>query len=131
MVTLSLTATVSVADGPMLPLGTDLEADSYVVADLTLGAAGSGSESQEVALLPDGGAMTLLAIRATSGGDLVTVTVTPSNGGTDGDDLTVDGVLVVANAGVLEALVAGGPRTVTIENTGAAETRVSVLATLD
>ncbi|KUG57432.1 hypothetical protein AVL62_13490 [Serinicoccus chungangensis] len=115
----------------MLPLGTDLEADSYVVADLTLGAAGSGSESQEAALLPAGGTMTLLAIRATTQAGLATVTVTPSNGGTDGDDLTVDGVLVVANGGVLEALVAGGPRTVTIENTEATEATVSVLATLD
>lgn len=131
MVTLSLSATVSVADGPMLPLGTTLEADSYAVASATLGGTGSGAETAEVALLPGGGTMSLLAVRATSEGQLASVTLTPSNGGTDGDDLSVEGVLVVANAGVLAALVAGGPRTLTITNAEATPVDVTVLGVLD
>ncbi len=131
MVTVSVSATVSVADGPMLPVGGQVQADSYTVADVTLGAAGSGTESAEVALLPGAGTVTLLAVRALSGGAPAALTLTPSNGATDGDALSVAGVLLVANASVLEALVAGGPRTITVTNTEAAETTVEVISCLD
>jgi len=59
------------------------------------------------------------------------VTVTPTNGGTDGDDLTVDGALLVANASVLAGLVAGGPRTLTVTNTETTPASVEIVACLD
>lgn len=130
MVTVSVSATVSVAGGPQLPVDATLDPESYVVASVTLGAAGSGTESDEVPLLPDGGTMTALALRALADGAPATVVVTPSNGAADGDALTVEGVLLVAHAGVLEALVAGGPRTVTVENAEATEVTVDVIACL-
>jgi hypothetical protein len=131
MVAVSVSATVSVADGPLLPVNTKLSADSYSVANVTLGPAGSGTETEEIPLLPGAGTVTLLAVRATSGSAPAAVTVTPTNGATDGDPIDVAGVLLVANAGVLEALVAGGPRTVTITNVAAAATVVDVIACLD
>lgn len=131
MVTVSVSATVSVADGPMLPVGGQVQADSYAVADVTLGAVGSGDESAEIALLPGAGTVTLLAVRALSAGAPAGLTLTPSNGATDGDDVEVSGVLLVANASVLEALVTGGPRTITVTNTESAETAVQVIGALD
>lgn len=131
MVTVSVSATVSVDDGPMLPVGGEVEADSYAVAHLVLGATGSGEESAEVPLLPTSGSVTLLALRAVADGAAAAVTVTPANGATDGDDLDVAGVLLVTNASVLAGLVAGGPRTLKLENTGAAAATVDVIACLD
>jgi len=55
----------------------------------------------------------------------------PSNGATAGDDLTVEGSLLVANASVLAGLVAGGPRTLTVTNTETTPTHVEVLACLE
>lgn len=131
MVTVSVSATVSVADGPVLPVGGQVLADSYAVAEVTLGAVGSGTESAEIALLPGAGTVTLLALRAFADASPATLTVIPSNGATDGDQLDVAGVLLVANASVLEALVAGGPRTLTVTNTEAAEAAVQVVSCLD
>ncbi|MGW5241060.1 hypothetical protein ACWEOW_19175 [Monashia sp. NPDC004114] len=132
MVQVSVSATVSVHDGPMLPVGAELEPDSYVVSGADLDASGGADDSAEIALLPTTGNVALLAISCTSAdGSLATVTVTPSNGGTDGDALTVEGSLLVANASVLTALVAGGPRTITVTNTETVPVSVQVVACLD
>jgi hypothetical protein len=132
MVQVSVSATVSVHDGPMLPVGAELEPDSYVVSGADLDAAGGTDDSAEIALLPTTGAVALLALSATGAdGGAATVTVTPSNGATDGDDLTVEGSLLVANASVLAGLVAGGPRTLTVTNTETTPTHVEVVACLE
>ena len=132
MVQVSVSATVSVHDGPMLPVGAELQPDSYVVSGADLDASGGADDSAEIALLPTTGAVALLALSCTGAdGGPATVTVTPANGATTGDDLTVEGSLLVANASVLAGLVAGGPRTLTVKNTETTTTRVEVIACLD
>jgi hypothetical protein len=132
MVQVSVSATVSVHDGPMLPVGAELQPDSYVVAEADLDASGGADDSAEIALLPTSGTVALLAMSCT-GADAgaATVTVTPANGATTGDDLTVEGSLLVANASVLAGLVAGGPRTLTVTNTETTPTHVEIVACLD
>jgi len=132
MVQVSVSATVSIHDGPMLPVGTQLQPDSYVVSGADLDASGGADDSAEIALLPTSGAVALLALSCTGAdGGPATVTVTPANGATTGDDLTVEGSLLVANASVLSGLVAGGPRTLTVTNTETTATHVEVVACLE
>ena len=132
MVQVSVSATVSVEGGPMLPVGLEAEPDSYVVSGAELDAAGGADASAEIPLLPDSGTVTLLAISSRGAdGSPATVTVTPTNGATDGDDLTVDGALLVANASVLAGLVSGGPRTLTVTNTETTPATVEIVACLD
>lgn len=132
MVQVSVSATVSVADGPILPVGSELKPDSYVVADAELDPVGGPNVTVEVSLLPLTGTVSLLAVSArASDGTPATVTLTPSNDGTDGADLTVEGSLLIANASALAGLVAGGPRTLTLTNTEATATSVDIVACLD
>ncbi len=129
MVQVQVTATVKVAGGPTVPATVSLSPDTYAFGSVHLDAAGGAAEAADVALLPDGGDVSLLAInvRPTSG-DARSVTVVPKHDGDTGDALTVDGSLLVANAGVLAALVTGSPRTLTITNLAAVEVDVDVLA---
>lgn len=132
MVQVSVSATVSVHDGPMLPVGVELQPDSYVVSGADLDASGGADDSAEIALLPTSGAVALLALSCTGAdGGAATVTVTPANGATNGDDLTVEGTLLIANASVLASLVAGGPRTITVTNTETVPVTVQIVACLD
>ena len=128
MVQVTVTASVKVAGGPTVPLGATLEPQSYTFASVTLDATGGTDPEKTVDLLPDGGDVVLLAISA-RGVDSkpASVALTPTNGATDGDELTVVGTLLVANSGVLAALVPGGPRTVTLTNTAAAPVTVDLL----
>jgi hypothetical protein len=133
MVQVSLTALVKVAGGPTWSMASTFTPESYTVASVALDAAAGGTPAEEeVPLLPDDGTVTVLAIRArgAAGAD-AEVTVMPSNGGTDGDELTVSGTLVVANVGVLSALVSGGPRKLTVKNAAADPVTVDVLTCLD
>jgi hypothetical protein len=132
MVQVQFTAQLKVQGGPALVVGATLEPESYTYASITLDAAGGPAESQELPLLPVDGVVLLLAIRSRlADGTLASVTVTPRNGATDGDDIVVDGTFVIAHAGMLTALVAGGPRTLVLTNAGAAPVIVDVLAGLD
>ena len=132
MVQVSVSATVSVTDGPIVPVGAELSPDSYVVAEATLDPAGGANESAELALLPLTGTVTLLALSARAeDGNPATVSITPSNDGTDGPVLEVAGSLLIANASVLAGLVAGGPRTLTVTNIETTATSVEVVACLD
>jgi hypothetical protein len=132
MVQVTVTASVKVAGGPTLPLNSSIEPLTYTFGSLGLDAKGGPNDDLAVDLLPDGGTVTLLGIsaRKASGGPAV-VTLTPSGGGADGDDITVPGTLLVASSGVLAALVAGGPRSVTLANTEAEAVTVDVLTGLD
>jgi len=128
MVQVTVTASVKVAGGPTVPLGATLEPQSYTFASVTLDATGGTDPEKTVDLLPDGGEVVLLAISARGpDGKPSSVALTPSNGATDGDELTVAGTLLVANAGVLAAIVTGGPRTVTLTNATAAAVTVDLL----
>lgn len=128
MVQVSVTASVKVAGGPTITVGTALNPTSYTFAATTLDA---GAE-EELALLPDGGTVTLLALTARAGGGAsAAVAVVPSNGTDDGAEIVVPGTLLVANPGVLAALVDGGPRSLTVRNDGAAAVTVEVLTGLD
>ncbi|MGV8965796.1 MAG: hypothetical protein ACOH2F_05910 [Cellulomonas sp.] len=132
MVQVQLTAQLKVQGGPALAVGSALDPESYTFASVVLDAAGGADAEQDLALLPDAGTVVLLAVNAhLADGKTATVTLTPKHGATSGDALTVDGTLVVAHAGVLGALVAGGPRLVTLTNAGAAPVTVDVLAALE
>ncbi len=132
MVQVQLTAQLKVQGGPTLAVGATLEPEAYTFASITLDAAGGPHATQELPLLPADGDVLLLAVRAhLADGTTASVTVTPRNGATDGDDLVVDGTLVVAHSGVLTALVAGGPRALVLANAGTDPVVVDVLAGLD
>jgi hypothetical protein len=132
MVQVTVTASVKVAGGPTLPLSTSLEPLTYTFGSIALDAAGGPDDNRTIDLLPDGGTVTLLGISArTASGGPAAVTMTPSGGGADGDDIAVTGTLLVPNPGVLAALVAGGPRSVTLTNTEAEPVTVDVLTGLD
>jgi hypothetical protein len=120
MAQVTVTASIKVGGGPTMPLSTTIETLAYTFAAVALDA--------KVDLLPSGGAVTLLGVSArTESGKPATVSLTPSNGATDGTKITVSGSLLVGNAGVLAALVAGGPRSVTLENAGTEAVTVDVL----
>lgn len=133
MVEVSVTASVRVAGGPTVPLGTTLNPESYTFAsvDLDVGA----TTEHELALLPEAGKVVLLALVVKSrGGPAVptgALTVTPVNGTHTGAPLTVDGPLLIANFDVLNALVEGGPRALKVKNTGAAPATIEVFTCLD
>lgn len=130
MVQLTVTASVRVAGGPTLPVSTTLEPQSYTYATVILDATGAGA-SRTIDLLPDGGTVVVLALSAKSGdGNGADVKITPANGAETGDEFVVDGTLVVANPGVLAALVAGGPRTVVVKNEGPTAVTVEILTGL-
>jgi hypothetical protein len=131
MVEVSVTASVKVLGGPTLPVSASLDPDSYTVAALTLGPAGAAEEEQTVALLPEGGTVVLLAVNArTAGGTAATVTLTAKNGSAEAE-LGVIGTLLIANAGVLAALVTDGPRSVTVKNTESDSVTVDIITGLD
>lgn len=132
MVQVQLTAQLKVTGGPTLAVGSTLDPESYTFASVVLDAAGGADAEQDVPLLPDAGTVVLLAVNAhLADGKTATVTVTPKNGATAGDALEVAGTLLVAHAGVLAALVADGPRLLTLTNAGTAPVTVDVLAALD
>ena len=132
MVQVQFTAQLKVQGGPALAVGAMLEPESYTYASVTLDPAGGPDASQELPLLPSEGDVLLLAIRShLADGTSASVTATPRNGTTAGEDLVVDGTFVIAHAGVLAALVAGGPRSLVLANAGASPVIVDVLAGLD
>jgi hypothetical protein len=133
MVEVSVTASVKVAGGPTVPLGTTLNPESYTYASVDLDA--DATTEHQVDLLPIAGTVVLLALvvknPAGPAGPTAAVSVTPVNGAKKGSPLTIDGPLLIANDGVLAALVAGGPRTLTMKNTGAVPVTVEVFTCLD
>jgi hypothetical protein len=128
MVHVTVTASVKVDGGPVVPLGTALDPQSYTFASVALDAAGGTDDELEVDLLPDGGTVMMLGMNVRdAAGKPAAVTVTPMNADPPGADLLVDGTLLVANAGVLKALVGGGPRTVKLKNAGTTAVTVDLL----
>jgi hypothetical protein len=130
--TVTLNAAVRVKGGPTLALGLTLEPESYTVATVIVEA----GESAEVALLPGAGTVALLGLRArtatgANAGRPAAVEVTPQNGTEEGAAFPVLGTLVVANAGVLAALVTQGPRTLGVKNTETEAVELEVLTCLD
>ncbi len=133
MVTITLDAILKVGAGPVLPVGSVLEPDSYSFATVHLAAAGGadGADTFELKLLPADNDVVLLGIRARQDdGGPATVRVTPKNV-EPGTEIEVRGALVVASRGVLAKLVAGGPRTLTLVNKAEVPVTVDVLAALD
>ncbi len=131
MVKCTVQASVAVESGPTLVLNRVLEPDSYAAAQVRLTGSGAGATA-ELPLLPDAGAVVLLAVKVSqANGQPATVTVTPRNGTAAGTALAVTGSLLVSHPGVLAALVDGGPRTLTLANAGSTPIVVDVLAGLD
>jgi hypothetical protein len=132
MVQVTVTASVKVAGGPALTLSTTLDPLAYTFASVALDASGGTNDDEKADLLPNGGTVALLGVSArTISGKPATVTLTPSNGATNGEALTLDGTLLVANAGVLAALVNGGPRSLTLVNTEAEAVTIDLLTAVD
>jgi hypothetical protein len=130
MVHVSLSARVTVAHGPVLPVGVELTPDTYAVSEAALAPQGDAGDAVEIALVPDDVSLSLLAISATetATGKPAPVTVVPAREATDGDAITVDGAFLLANAGVLSRLVADGPQLFKVTNVGATPTSVRLLA---
>jgi hypothetical protein len=128
MVHVTVTASVKVDGGPVVPLGTELDPQSYTYASVALDAAGGTDAEKQVDLLPDGGTVVLLGLSIKDpAGKPAPVVVTPANGATSGEAFDVGGTLLVASPGVLKALVDDGPRSVTLKNEGTAAVTVEVL----
>ncbi|MFM9595520.1 hypothetical protein ACKI1J_24685 [Streptomyces scabiei] len=133
MVEVSVTTSIQVRGGPTLSLGEALEPESYAFASVELPAVGGETAVHKVVLLPDGGAVVLLGLTARFHGDAAPggaaeIAVTPENGAERGEEFAVRGSLVIANEGALRALVAGGPRSLTLKNPGNAPVAVDVLS---
>lgn len=133
MVHVSLSATVTVAGGPVLPVGVELAPHTYTVSDAALAPQGGADDTAEIALVPDNVSLTLLAISATetATGKPAPITVVAAHDTTDGDPVDVDGAFVLANADVLSRLVAGGPQVFKVTNGGATPTSVRLLAAFE
>lgn len=112
MVHVSLSARVTVADGPVPPVGMELTPDTYTVSEAALAPEGDACDAVEIALVPDDVSLTLLAIsaRETATSKPAPVTVVPAHEATDGDAIAVNGAFLLANADVLSRLVTDGPR---------------------
>ncbi|MPV37305.1 hypothetical protein [Georgenia subflava] len=132
MVRVLVTATVKASGGPSLDVGGVLEPESYTFAGQALGPAGGDDDEQVVPLLPDGGAVALLALAARRGdGSAARVQVTPAGPTATGTAFEVDGALFLPGAGVLAALVEGGPRSLTLTNHTDVPVTVEILTGLD
>jgi hypothetical protein len=129
MVQVSVTASVQVAGGPTMALGTTIGPDLYAFASEDVDA----QHDPTVNLLPDGGSVVLFAVNAlTRTGDPASVTITPVHAGhADGPSITVEGSLVVANKDVLAVLMADGPRSVKLHTESADAVTVDVLVGYD
>lgn len=129
MVQVSVSASVAIADGPVLPVGTELDPESYTFTSVALAEAADAGHQQEVSLLPTAGAAVLLAVRArTQSGKRATVTFTPA---TDAPTpLPIDGELLVWGAGAVAAVLPGGLGSLTVSNGGSEPVRVDILACL-
>src|SRR5688500_511045 len=128
MVEVQVTATVKVVGGPTVSVGTSLTPEAYTFARIKLSEAGGAEESAEVPLLPDDGTVSLLAINVRPPqGEPGTITVEPANGTETGEAVEVKGTLLVANSGVLAALVKGGPRSLTLKNLGEQPVDIDIL----
>lgn len=129
MVNLSVTSSVLIEEGPALSLASELEAESYAVATVTLDQGGS----RNVSLLPQDGTPVLLAVRAsTASGGHATVRVRPNpSEAADAEEnwIKVAGTLLINGADVLKGL--GTPRSLGIENIGAEPATVDILSCLD
>lgn len=129
MTKVNVSAWVKVKDGPNLSLGSELEPETVAQSTVVLDAAGGTAPEKTADLLAAGGTAVLVALSAkTADGKPAEITVTPVNGSDEGDPVIVTGSLVVANAGVLGALVNGGPRALTLTNAGAAPVTVEIIA---
>lgn len=130
MVHISLSARVTVADGPVLPVGVELSPDTYTVSEAALAPQGDAGDEVEIALVPDDVSLTLLAITAkeTATSKPAPVTVVPAHEATDGDAIAVDGAFLLANADVLHRLVTDGPQLFKVTNAGTTPTSVRLLA---
>jgi hypothetical protein len=132
MVQVTVTAAVKVAGGPTLSLSSTVEPQSYTFASVSLDPAGGAAPEQTVDLLPDGGTVVLLGVSArTAAGKAATISIKPSHGATDGATFDIDGTLLVATPGVLAALVAGGPRSLSLSNANTGAVTIDLITGLE
>ncbi|MGW1245204.1 hypothetical protein [Streptomyces bobili] len=154
MVTLSVTSSVTTEDGPDLSLASEFEAESCVVATVTL----EPNLTRKVSLLPEPGKPVLLAVQAigVSGPAKVSILFNPperedtqaaasrpadpqvqeaAEGNAAPQDASVEkwievkGALLISGGDVLEGL--GTPRYLSIKNTGTEPAKVRVFSALD
>ncbi|MEZ0449395.1 hypothetical protein [Cellulomonas sp. ICMP 17802] len=121
-------ASLGVPGGPTLPLGTTVEVESYVLATVDLTEAAGSDPDRTVDLLPDGGTVALLAIRAHDAKGKPADVTAELKAGAATASVEVSGSLLVASEDALAAIVATGPRTVVLTNAGTAAITVDVLA---
>ncbi len=143
MVNLSVTSSVMIEDGPALSLSSEIDAESYVAATVTL----EPATDRTMSLLPQEGEPVLLAVRAAgvSGPAVVRILPNPPASETaqgasrpaDGTSqevsedgwITFKGALLISGVDVLKGL--GTPRSLRVENTGTEPAKVDVLICLD
>ncbi|MEU7603597.1 hypothetical protein [Streptomyces sp. NPDC041003] len=124
-----MTSSVMIADGPVFSLAMDLAPESYTVAAVTIDA----GDTRNVALTPESAVPILLAVQATTeSGNPPQVTLQPNPGsgsGTPAPTLTVESVLLICGAEVLESV--GTPRSLGVKNLGSEPVTVEILACMD
>lgn len=125
---MSINASVNVKGGPSWRVSADFETEVYAVASVSLDA----TAQDEVTIMPEGATAVLMVIKAVKDADSkpAEVTVTPE-GSAAGPALTVNGSLLITNAGVLAGLATDGPSKLAVENVGTEAVTVSVLIAFD
>lgn len=129
MTKVSVSTWVKVKDGPDLSASIELEPEAVTQAQVSLDAVGGTAPEKTVELLAAGGSVSLLAMSAVdSENEPADITVTPVNGAETGTPIAVSGALLVANSGVLDSVVTGGPRSLTLTNGNDRGVTVDVIA---
>ena len=125
----TINTSVNVKDGPLVNVNVQVDSHAYVMASLALAKGATGS----VVILPAKGVASLLVIQASKDKDqsIAKVEVTPAGSAAAATPLTVDGSLLVTNAGVLAGLAAGGPQKLTVKNIAGDDATVSILVAFD
>lgn len=133
MVTMTLDATLRVAAGPTLVVGSTLETESYSVAQLQLAEEGAAAgSSKEVPLVPDDAEAVLLCVSVRDGQNRPgTATLAAKNGSDTGDEISITGSLIIASREVLATLVDNGPRSLEFTTVGAEPVTVDVIVAMD
>lgn len=128
MVNVSVTAAAAIVGGPTLPLSAKVGVESYVFSTVSLDAAGGASPEHEVALLPDGGSVALLAVSSRLLDGTAADVSAVLKAGAEEKTVLVHGSLLVANTDALKLMVTNGPRSIRLTNEGAKPIVVDVLA---
>lgn len=133
MVKMTLDATLRVAAGPTLVVGSTLEPESYSVAQLSLAEEGAAADAtKEVPLVPEDTEAVLLCVSVRDGDSQPgTAKLVAKNGAKKGDEIAITGSLIIAGREVLATIVEDGPRVLEFSTVGTKPITVDVIVAMD